>query len=166
MVPVFAVRLPWLRNMNWPLDAYKSWRGIRLMGDNKTWRGLVAGMIFATLTLWLQQLAVEHNAWIAGVTSQVDYRVLPVLVMGPLFGFGALVGDAIESFFKRQRKIPPGHGWFPFDQTDYIIGGAIATAPFVQLSVVQYVWLIIIWLCLHIGASFIGYKLGFKERPI
>ncbi|MDQ5884847.1 MAG: CDP-2,3-bis-(O-geranylgeranyl)-sn-glycerol synthase, partial [Patescibacteria group bacterium] len=81
-------------------------------------------------------------------------------------GIGALFGDAIESFFKRQRGIKPGDGWFPFDQTDYIIGGALATMPFIKLSILQYFILIIIWLIIHLIASFIGFKLHLKEKPI
>ncbi len=114
------------------------------------------------MQVWL----VEHSAWLADSTSQVDYTKLPILVLGPLFGFGALAGDCIESFFKRQVSREPGEGWFPFDQTDYIIGGAIATMPFVQLTIVQYLLLIVIWLAMHVVVSYIGYRLGLKERPI
>jgi CDP-2,3-bis-(O-geranylgeranyl)-sn-glycerol synthase len=131
--PIFMAKLPVLRDWNAPIDLGKSYRGKRILGDHKTWRGLITGILAATLTLWLQQLAVRHYGWAKTLTSDVDYATLPTLVLGPLFGFGALAGDAIESFFKRQRGTPPGQGWFPFDQTDYIIGGAIATAPFVQL---------------------------------
>src|SRR5581483_2229311 len=109
-------------------------------------------LIAATLVLWLQQALVQHTGWARTLTSEVDYGQLPTLVLGPLFGFGALAGDAVESFFKRQRGTPPGAGWFPFDQTDYIIGGAIATAPFVHLKFMQYVLLLLIWLITHIVA--------------
>jgi len=116
--------------------------------------------------LWLQQLAVENVHFVAELTDQVDYAQLPVLLLGPLFGLGALLGDALESFFKRQRGVKPGDGWFPFDQTDYIIGGAVATMPFVQLSILQYSWLIVLWLVIHIISTFIGFKLGLKDKPI
>jgi CDP-diglyceride synthetase len=109
---------------------------------------------------------VGQVAWLANLTAHVDYAALAVLIVGPLFGLGALGGDAIESFFKRQRNVEPGHGWFPFDQTDYIIGGALATAPFIRLELGQYVILIIFWLVVHIVASYIGYLLKLKERPI
>ena len=116
--------------------------------------------------LALQQLCTRHFGWAQTLTGQVDYASLPTLVMGPLFAIGALGGDAIESFFKRQRGIKPGEGWFPFDQTDYIIGGAVATAPFVSLSLRQYCELLFLWLLVHIIASYIGYLLKLKDRPI
>jgi len=164
--PVLAARLPIIRKWNQPIDRGHMYRGKRIFGEHKTWRGIVAGMITATLVLWLQQALVGNLDWAQALTSQVDYLSLPLLVLGPLFGFGALAGDAIESFFKRQRDVPSGHSWFPFDQIDYIIGGALAAAPFVILSLRQYVLLIVLWLFVHLAVSYIGYRFGLKERPI
>ncbi len=166
MMPIFAAKIPRLSTLNAPIDSGRTYRGLRIFGAHKTWRGLITGIIFATLVLGLQQLAVGQFGWLRDLTSQVDYVDLPTLVLGPLFAIGALGGDAIESFFKRQRRIPPGQGWFPFDQTDYIIGGAIATMPFVSLSLWQYAWLLALWLLVHLAASLIGYLIGVKERPI
>jgi hypothetical protein len=166
VVPIFVAPLPGLRNYDAPMDCGLTFRGKRLLGSHKTWRGLIAGLLFATLTLWLQQLGAAHVAWIHHATSQVDYVALPTLLLGPLFALGALGGDAIESFFKRQRGVAPGHGWFPFDQIDYIIGGALVTMPFVQLTILQYAWLIVLWLVVHVISTYIGYLLGLKERPL
>lgn len=166
MMPIFAAHWKFLSKYEYPMDFGKSFRGHRIFGSHKTIRGLVVGIIFATLVLWLQQLAVQHIGFVASLTDQVDYTTLPVLILGPLFGLGALLGDAIESFFKRQVGIKPGDGWFPFDQIDYIIGGAIATMPFVTLSILQYIWLIVLWLTIHVISTFIGYKLGLKDKPI
>lgn len=148
------------------MDFGAKFRGKRIFGAHKTWRGLVAGIVAATLVLWLQQYLAGHVAWFAENTSQVDYLALPTLILGPLFAIGALGGDAIESFFKRQRNVAPGKGWFPFDQLDYIIGGAIITAPFVALSFAQYAWLVFLWLVAHLAFSGLGYLLGLKEQPI
>ena len=164
--PILAAPFPLIKKWNAPIDCGKMYRGKRILGSHKTWRGLVVGIITATLVLWLQQLAISHNAVLQSWTDQVKYVSLPTLIVGPLFGIGALGGDAIESFFKRQRGVAPGQGWFPFDQTDYIIGGAIATAPYVRLRLVQYVELLLIWLIVHIVASYIGFLLHLKERPI
>jgi hypothetical protein len=166
VVPIFVAHIPALKRFDAPIDCGATFRGKRLLGSHKTWRGLITGLLMATLTLWLQQLAVEHIAWVQSVTAQVDYTTLPTLILGPLFALGALGGDAIESFFKRQRGVAPGHGWFPFDQIDYIIGGAIATMPFVQLTILQYLWLIVLWLVVHVVSTYLGFLLGLKERPL
>jgi CDP-2,3-bis-(O-geranylgeranyl)-sn-glycerol synthase len=164
--PIFSAKIPGLRQLNAPMDFGKTYRGQRIFGSHKTWRGLISGVIMATVVLAVQQYLVRNYAWAANLTSDVDYASLPLFVLGPLFALGALGGDAIESFFKRQHHVPPGQGWFPFDQLDYIIGGALVTAPFVHLSVREYVLLILFWLAAHIISSYVGYLLKLKERPI
>jgi CDP-2,3-bis-(O-geranylgeranyl)-sn-glycerol synthase len=164
--PIVAAKLPGIDQWNAAIDFGKTYRGKPILGNHKTWRGLIVGVIMATLILWLQQLLVRHFSWAQTITREVNYRTVPVLLLGPAFGIGALGGDAIESFFKRQLGRPPGHGWFPFDQTDYIVGGAIAASPFVSLDIEQYIVLLLLWLLMHIVASYIGFTLGLKERPI
>lgn len=166
VTPIFAAKLPGLRRLDYPIDCYKSYRGIRILGAHKTWRGLAVGLVAATLALWLQQLLVAKFDWLQALTSAVDYGALPTLILGPLFALGALGGDALESFIKRQRGFLPGQAWFPFDQIDYIVGGAIATMPFVALGILHYVWLILIWFLVHLLASYVGFLMGLKEKPI
>jgi CDP-2,3-bis-(O-geranylgeranyl)-sn-glycerol synthase len=166
VTPILVAKMPGLRNLDMPMDFGHLFRGKRIFGSHKTWRGFISGLIMATLVLWLQQWAVSSLDWAQTLTSQVDYLALPTLIVGPLFAIGALGGDAIESFFKRQHGVAPGHGWFPWDQIDYIIGGAIATAAFVPLTLLQYAWLIVLWLVIHLIASYVGWLLNLKERPI
>lgn len=166
MMPIFAARIPWLRRFNAPMDCGLVFRGKRVFGSHKTWRGLVAGVICGTLTLWLQQVVWEHSAVVRSFAGDIDYATLPTLIMGPLFAIGALGGDAIESFFKRQVGIAPGKGWFPFDQTDYIIGASLATMPFVSLSLARYALLLFLWFVVHILSTIVGYYLHLKDSPI
>lgn len=166
LVPVFAGKIPILRRFDAPMDFGLTFRGKRVFGSHKTWRGMIAGIVFGTLTLWLQQYLFSEFSWVQSFAGDVEYAALPTLIMGPLFAIGALGGDAIESFFKRQRGIAPGKGWFPFDQTDFIIGGAIATMPFVSLSLLQYLWLVVLWLLIHVTSTVIGYLLHLKDSPV
>ena len=164
--PILAMHIPLIKKLDHPMDFGKTYRGQRVFGPHKTLRGLITGMIASTFMLLIQQQLYGDFQWAVTLAQQIDYATLPVWLLGPLFGFGALAGDAIESFFKRQRNIEPGAGWFPFDQTDYIIGGALVTMPFVQISLFQYGWMLLVWLGIHIIASYIGYKLHLKARPI
>jgi CDP-2,3-bis-(O-geranylgeranyl)-sn-glycerol synthase len=165
-IPVIVAKIPGLQQLEAPMDFGLTYRGKRLLGSHKTWRGFVAGIITSTLTLWLQQLAVAHFGWAQWLTSQVDYVNLPTLLLGPILGAAALTGDAIESFLKRQRNTPPGEGWFPWDQLDYILAAAVASVPFVALNLWQYAWLIGFWFVIHIVSTYIGYLMGLRERPI
>jgi CDP-2,3-bis-(O-geranylgeranyl)-sn-glycerol synthase len=137
-----------------------------MSGDNKTWRGVICGMIVGTLALWFQVALFKHSAWIVSVSRPLDYSSLPVLRLGLLMSFGALAGDASKSFFKRQLVVPSGHSWFPYDQLDYIIGGLLFSAMIVRLSFASYVWVVADYFVLHLIFSYIGYLLKLKDRPI
>jgi len=165
-VPILAAAIPFLKKFDAPIDAGKTWRGYRLLGPHKTWRGIISGIIIATIALWVQQMLFNHFEWAQYLAGDVNYAALPVLILGPLFAIGALGGDAIESFFKRQKNISSGGAWVPFDQLDYIIGSVIVSLFFVILPPLQYVWIFVVWFLGHLLASYIGYKLGLKKDPI
>lgn len=164
--PVFAARIPGLKKLDAPIDGGKSFHGHHVFGPHKTWRGLIAGILIATLTLWVQQLLVARFGWAQYIAGDVDYAAFPTLLFGPALAIGALGGDAIESFFKRQRNIKSGGSWVPFDQLDYIAGSVLASLLFVVLTLVQYFWIFVMWFLLHLLATYIGYRLGIREDPI
>ncbi|MDB5166582.1 MAG: CDP-diglyceride synthetase [Candidatus Saccharibacteria bacterium] len=166
MAPIGAARFPILKHWNTPVDGGRTWRGKRILGDHKTWRGFVSGMIIATLVLWAEQLIVAHNSNLNDFISPLDYVALPTLLLGPALGFGALAGDSIKSFFKRQFGHDSGASWPPFDQIDYIIGGIVFGLPFIVLSFSQYVWVFVVYFLSHLLMSYLGYLAGFKPKPI
>jgi CDP-2,3-bis-(O-geranylgeranyl)-sn-glycerol synthase len=159
MAPVFSGRIPWLKNWKTPMDFGLSYRGKRILGNSKRWRGVVFGTGLASLSaviifssLYDSDLLSEH-LWLIAIT-------------GALIGFGALMGDAIESFFKRRIGIKPGDSWFPFDQIDYIIGGILLSSPIVQWPPEIIVWIFVLYFGLHVIVSYIGFLLGLKDKPI
>jgi len=154
--PVLANRIPLVRRFNTPIDFGKIWRGKRILGDNKTWRGLIFGTLMAGAASILIGYLADPQAT----------EALRTFYTGIAMGLGALVGDAVESFFKRQRGIPSGKSWFPFDQIDYIIGGLLFVYPIVQIPVVLMLAILVIYFGLHLLFSYIGYLTGFKSTPI
>lgn len=167
VAPIFVAKMPLFKRFSAPIDGGIMYKGQRLLGANKTWRGMVAGIILAIAVLALQQASVATMPWLQSVVSDtVDYGQISVLIVGTLFAIGALGGDAIESFFKRRIGIQSGQSWIPFDQVDYIIGGALAVAPFILLSVWQYIWLLVVWTLIHLVSAYIGWLTGLKDKPI
>lgn len=164
MGPVFAAKLPGLRHWNTPLDFGRTYRGKRIFGPHKTWRGLVAGIVLATLVLAVQKYLFTYT-W-AQEISWMNYRADGVWIVGPLLGAGALLGDAIESFFKRQKGVASGEVWFPFDQTDYILGGLLLAAPVVPYSIGLIASIFAIYFGLHVIVAYLGYRIGLKDKPI
>jgi len=164
-VPVIAAKLPWLRQLNAPMDFGRSYNGHRIFGTNKTWRVLAVGVLCATIIIGLQKYLFTHSLFILE-HSWFDYRPASIWLLGPLFGTGVIVADAIESFFKRQRGIAPGYPWFPFDQIDYIIGGCLLSLFIVRLPIKYYLWVLIVWLGTHIITVYVCYLVGLRDKPI
>jgi CDP-2,3-bis-(O-geranylgeranyl)-sn-glycerol synthase len=153
--PVVANKIPVLKNWKTPLDFGRSYKGIRVLGPNKTWRGLLTGTIIAGVVALLQFTAHNNGGTWLGAFG-----------LGALMGLGALTGDAIESFIKRQRGVPAGHSWFPFDQIDYIIGGLLIIYPFTRLPLHIIALIFVSFFGLHLLVAYIGYLLHLKDRPI
>lgn len=165
LAPIFAARLIVLRNYSAPIDLGRSFRGIRIFGDHKTWRGLLFGTFVGLLVFLVQKNLSINNELFSMISANIDYATLP-WAMGGLMGFGGLAADAIKSFFKRRAGKNDGESWFPIDQLDYIGGGLLVSLFFIRLSVIEYFYIIAIWFSLHLLSSFIGYKLGLKAKPI
>jgi len=108
-----------------PIDFGKKWKdGNRILGDGKTWRGLISGAFVGMIGGFGLSVAAK-------IINQTDYAFLglndftgfPLMI--PIIGsicFGALIGDIIKSFFKRRVGIKRGGDWIPFDQIDFILG--------------------------------------------
>lgn len=163
--PIFAARIPRLKDWNAPIDSGRKLHGKPVLGSHKTWRGLISGVVVATVAFGIQQLLVEHWTWLAH-TINSDYMYRSVWLLGPLFGIGALGGDAIESFYKRRHNVPSGEKWLPFDQLDYVVGTLLITLPVVRLTLIQYVLILIVWFGMHLLGTYVGWKLGLKDEPI
>lgn len=167
MTPVIVAKIPGIRRFSQPIDFGRSFRGKRILGDHKTWRGLLLGTLAGSLVMVPQYasfygfiLPENLPAW------QVRLHQINPIILGALLGFGALAGDMTESFIKRQFDIPSGKSWFPWDQIDYILGAILLSALYIQLPWGIYLTTAIVYFALHLGTSYLGYLLGFKSDPI
>lgn len=163
--PVLAKYIPLLNKWRTPIDCGWSYKGLRLLGDNKTWRGLITGTLIAVLTIILQKYLYSHSSWLQQTIPPIDYTTVSWL-LGALLGAGALIGDSIESFFKRRVGVASGEPWFPFDQIDYIIGGILASLMVIRLSLIDYLYIIIVWFGLHLLMSYVAFLLKLKDKPL
>ncbi|USN53187.1 MAG: CDP-archaeol synthase [Candidatus Nomurabacteria bacterium] len=160
MFPIFAVKL--FPRSNWPVDFGAYFHGQPLFGSHKTYRGILAGVLGAVLTFWLQRFLYLKYTWVQDI-SLFSYTSQS-LSFGALLGFGALAGDLLKSFFKRRVNIAPGQSWFPFDQIDYIVGG-IAFGAFVYLPSLSHMFtMLALGFALHLLVTWIGEGTGIRER--
>ena len=161
MAPVFVRKIPVL---GWPIDFRKKVGGTRILGDHKTARGILAGII-AGIIIFSLQVVLFRFEFIQAI-SLVHYENFFAqfsVIPGFLLGFGAMFGDAIKSFFKRRVGIKPGSPWIPFDQIDFIIGAVIFILPLYHLSWKAMIILLIATPILHIATNHIGYYLKIRK---
>ena len=160
-----AGKIPLLKKFNYPADCYLKFRGKRILGSHKTVRGFLAavliGIVVCSIEVWLY-----HTSEGIRRAVPVSYAMVNPVILGSLLGFGALFGDAVKSFFKRQASIKPGRSWFPFDQIDYIIGGVVFSLLYMQLPGVDYAFLFIVWFLMHPLTTFVGYLFKLRRKPI
>jgi CDP-2,3-bis-(O-geranylgeranyl)-sn-glycerol synthase len=155
-----------------PIDFKRNfWDGNRILGDGKTWRGAIIGILVGTgigILLGISSLYVIQLFSTYTTIDSYYYDILPVngsqgAFIGFLMGMGALIGDACGSFIKRRLKIKRGRAAPFLDQLDFIIGAILLVSLIVSIPVILIVTIIIITLFLHLGANIIAYLLGIKD---
>ncbi len=156
-----TLTIPYIKEWNTPIDLGMSWKEKRILGNGKTFRGLLFGTFFAILSGILQYyLSQRINFY------YIDYRNKQLsffLVTSFLLGFGALLGDMIKSFFKRRVGIKRGQPWPPFDQLDFLIGGTLLYSLYSIPDFKIVLTLFIITPIGHLISNIIAYKLKLKN---
>lgn len=162
MAPVFAARL--LPDLSAPVDGGRTLGGIRIFGDHKTIRGMVAGMLLGAVTFALQQaLCVRFESLRA--ISRFDYAQTPWL-FGAVLGLGALGGDLVKSFVKRRVGRVPGQSWFPFDQVDWMAGALVVEWRIAHLDAAFAVIALAFAVVASLIIKSLSYRLGLEKRPV
>lgn len=161
-----------------PIDFGKNWKdGKRILGDGKTWNGLIIGAVFGIIAgFGITIVAIYANRsqeyQFLGLN---DFGQFPIMI--PIISsicFGALIGDISESFLKRRVGKDRGQDWIPFDQIDFILGVLILSFLtsglvhilgfsennwfFESLSIWHILTLLILTPFFHLFANFVNRK--------
>lgn len=143
-----------------PMDFGKSWKGKRILGDHKTWRGLIFGILFGVIVAFIQKHLLATN--MGRYLSAIDYQY-PLLI-GLLLGGGAIIGDSVKSFFKRRSNVKPGEKYVPFDQSDFVIGAIFFVFPYWPFTIAQTLSAVVITIFLHIITNHIAFWTGIRKE--
>lgn len=140
-----------------PVDLGKNWfDGRRILGEGKTFRGLLGGSACGILAGLLQMQVSFVNFTPAAIIT------LPV---------GALLGDLVKSFFKRRMGYERGAKLPLVDQLDFVAGAWVLT------YVLEPQWfkdnftfwiiitVIILTPMLHRLTNILGYYMKVKKEP-
>jgi CDP-2,3-bis-(O-geranylgeranyl)-sn-glycerol synthase len=137
--------------------------GKRILGDGKTYRGLICGVLAGVAVGLVQISLVNYFGW--------DFLPRHTLASIILLSFGALLGDMVKSLIKRRLGKERGAKWPIADQYDLVIGAFVLTFifdpswVFANITLPILVIIIIITPILHRAVNIIGYLGGIKEVP-
>ncbi len=149
MTPVLVKRVPFLAQPVWE----------KFLGPNKTWRGFLFGTLAGGLIFILQRYL-----YLRGV---IDFALIDYAGFGWWFGFlqgfGALLGDAVKSYYKRRSKIAPGKPWLPWDQLDFVFGAIIVGGLVYFPPAYAVLSLLVFSPLLHLLTNYLGYLLRLKN---
>jgi len=170
----------------WPIDNGRNWKdGNRILGDGKTWNGLIGGSLTSGLLcilmvamvrgsdegIFRDPMAGASDAWFAigGIWTGA-------FILGTLLGFTSLLGDLTGSFIKRRQghkregnvsskaplldTLPFAISVFAFGQI-FLIGSLHADHSLLP----SIVLLLILTPLIHRLFNILGYKLGWKDVP-
>jgi hypothetical protein len=161
-----VLRHDFLPRLARPLDGGATWRGRRLLGDNKTWRGalvMFTGALLAALVLSRMQ-----SYW-PRVPPEV--RRPGPLPFGALVGLGTVLAELPNSFLKRQLGIDPGQQRRSvaglllaiLDQGDFVLGVWLCLSPLVRLPIGRVALAFGAVVVLHLGVNVIGYLMRARK---
>jgi len=135
--PVNVSKIEALKKYGKPIDGGRTFMGVRLLGDGKTWRGFFAGIIAGTLA-GILQILLQREAEILLSSLLRTQVILPAmgLELAFMLSFGAIMGDLTGSFVKRRTGLKKGDPAPLLDQLDFVFGA------------VFFAWL---WYCISLG---------------
>ncbi|MBI5225055.1 CDP-2,3-bis-(O-geranylgeranyl)-sn-glycerol synthase [Candidatus Micrarchaeota archaeon] len=138
----------------------KFFDGKRLLGDSKTVRGTLGGLLVGFIVgMIFTYISPEYLFYVAGNEKK--------LIVTALLVFGAICGDLLGSFFKRRLDIESGEPLFITDQVLFILMAVLfASLPAgFFITVYDLVVILVITLVTHILANVIAHKLNLKKVP-
>ena len=164
-----VLRYDLLRRLKRPLDGGARFRGRRLLGDNKTWRGAL--FMFTGVVLFTLLLSAWPAYWEALPDELREAGPLPV---GALIGAAVVLGELPNSFLKRQlglapgarRRSPLGALLTVYDQGDFVPAIVLFLAPIwvmpLEAALVGFAIVVLV----HLVINVVGYAIGARTEPI
>jgi hypothetical protein len=158
-----------LRALKRPVDGGRTWRGRRLFGDNKTWRGA----LFMAAGPALAAVALHRLPWYRRRLPAEIRDAHPALV-GALLGLGVFGGELPNSFAKRQLDIPPGGqrrdavgvAIALADQADFAVTSLILLRPLWRWSARDAAEVLLVVTAVHVPLNVVGYAIGARTSLV
>ena len=176
----------------WPIDGGRRMKdGNRILGDGKTWNGLIGGSLTSGLLCVLivslmgdvpTSTDIESSVFAHPLTGyegtwfDVGSVGMSAFILGSFLGFACLIGDSTGSFIKRRRGLKregdvsskaPLLDTLPFAIMVFLWGQLFLQNSLLSDTelVLPMVVIVVITPILHRSFNLIGYYIGWKDVP-
>ena len=176
----------------WPIDGGRKMKdGNRILGDGKTWNGLIGGSLTSGLLCVLivtlmgdvpTSTDIESRVFAHPLTGyegtwfDVGSVGLSAFILGSFLGFACLIGDSTGSFIKRRRGLKregdvsskaPLLDTLPFAIMVFLWGQLFLQNSLLSDTelILPMVVIVVITPILHRSFNLIGYYIGWKDVP-
>lgn len=165
-----CIKFGWLSFLVRPVDAGAEFRGRRVFGANKTWRG-IAAMALGTASGFVIQAVWLHNYESVRHIELFEYSLARATLVGVLVGLATSLSELPNSFLKRQLDIAPGAAaggpvnalFYVLDQVDFLVGTWIVLIFVVEFSWLRVLYSFVFLFVTHQVISVLGYFLGMRK---
>ncbi len=131
-----------INSFNYPIDFNIKFKGKRLFGKNKTFKGVLASIAIASIV----NFSLNSNAG-----------------LGAMMGFSVAFGDTLKSFFKRRLNIKEGKDWLPYDLFDLPIGYSLFIFPILKIKLLDIIICTTFAILITLLAQLVGKSLNIKK---
>lgn len=168
-----------LNSLYTPIDrGLKLKDGKRLFGDHKTFKGVIGYVVLTALFMVIFGLISskvsildKYNLFYTNHNNTLVFNLL----LGLLLGFAWAIFELPNSFIKRRLDISPGNTssnllykvlFIFLDQADSIFGVVLVLTLFYPLSLVNYLFFVLVGALTHIIFNYLLYVLKIRKRPV
>ena len=176
----------------WPIDGGRTMKdGNRILGDGKTWNGLIggsltSGLLCVLLVSLMGDVPTSNNiesgvfahplTGYEGTWFDLGSVAMSAFVLGSFLGFACLIGDSTGSFIKRRRGLKregdvsskaPLLDTLPFAIMVFLWGQLFLQDSLLSDTelILPMVIIVVITPILHRSFNLIGYYIGWKDVP-
>ena len=176
----------------WPIDGGRRMKdGNRILGDGKTWNGLIGGSLTSGLLCVLivslmgdvpTNTDIESSVFAHPLTGyegtwfDIGSVGMSAFILGSFLGFACLIGDSTGSFIKRRRGLKregdvsskaPLLDTLPFAIMVFLWGQLFLENSLLSDTdlILPMVVIVVITPILHRSFNLIGYYIGWKDVP-
>ena len=176
----------------WPIDGGRTMKdGNRILGDGKTWNGLIggsltSGLLCVLLVSLMGDVPTSNNiesgvfahplTGYEGTWFDLGSVAMSAFVLGSFLGFACLIGDSTGSFIKRRRGLKregdvsskaPLLDTLPFAIMVFLWGQLFLQDSLLSDTelILPMVIIVVITPRLHRSFNLIGYYIGWKDVP-